>query len=277
MSERVRAKKSLGQNFLIDPNIQRKIVAAVEPQPDDVVVEIGPGQGALTHHLVAATQRVIAIELDDRLADQLRDQLGSHPGFELVHADALEVDLGTLELPNDFKIIGNIPYNITTPLLFKLLQRAHRPRTLVVMVQKEVAIRVTASAGQREYGALSIGVQSIADAERLFNVPRGAFRPVPGVDSAVLRIRPHHPARLSADEEADVRHLTRATFSQRRKQLQKILRTAPAYMLEADVIERLEASTGIRFSDRPEMLPPLKFVELARALRAFDLPRDIAA
>src|SRR5687767_6176868 len=134
MSERVRAKKSLGQNFLIDPNIQRKIVDAIEPSPDDTIVEIGPGMGALTHHLVDLVGRLIAIELDDRLAERLQRELAGRDNFTLIHQDALEVDFTTLGLPSSYKAVGNIPYNITTPLIFKLLERGTRPAVIVLMV-----------------------------------------------------------------------------------------------------------------------------------------------
>jgi 16S rRNA (adenine1518-N6/adenine1519-N6)-dimethyltransferase len=277
MSERVRAKKSLGQNFLSDSNIQRRIVNALEPEPTDVVLEIGPGMGALTHHLVGAVKQLIAIELDDTLAERLHLELGNRPDFKLVHADALEVDFALLGLPADYKAVGNIPYNITTPLLFKLLERAHRPRLIVVMVQKEVAERITAAPGGKEYGALSVGVQSVASAQRLFTVARGAFRPVPGVDSAVVRITPFSPPRLSAAEEQDVRALTRATFGQRRKQLQKVLRTTAPYTLDAQQVAQLEQATGLHLDARPETLSAQQFTALARALRALGLPQSAAA
>ena len=277
MSERVRAKKSLGQNFLSDSNIQRRIVHALEPEATDVVLEIGPGLGALTHHLVGAVKQLIAIELDDTLAKRLHLELGDRPDFKLVHADALEVDFAQLGLPADYKAIGNIPYNITTPLLFKLLERAHRPRLIVVMVQKEVAERITAEPGGKEYGALSVGVQSVANAERLFTVARGAFRPVPGVDSAIVRITPFSPPRLSAAEEHDVRALTRATFGHRRKQLQKVLRTTAPYTLDTQQVAQLEHATGLQLDARPETLSAEQFTALARALRALGLPQSAAA
>ena len=273
MNDSVRAKKSLGQNFLVDANIQRKIVAALDPQPEDTVVEIGPGLGALTHHLVDRVQRLIVVELDDRLADRLQNELGGRTNFELIHRDALEVDFTQLNLPAGYKAIGNIPYNITTPLIFKLLERAARPALIVLMVQKEVAIRVTAPPGDKDYGALSVGVQTIANAERLFTVSRGAFKPVPGVDSAILRLVPIQPEPLAEAEERDLRALTRTTFSQRRKQLQKILRTAGNYQVAADALAGIETDTGIRLTDRPENLSPQQFIALAKALRALGLPR----
>lgn len=277
MTERVRAKKSLGQNFLTDPNIQRKIITALDPQPEDVVLEIGPGLGAITDHLLGRVRRLVVIELDDQLAERLEQRHGARSDFELVHADALRLELGSLDLPADFKAIGNIPYNITTPLLFKLLERSHRPRMIVVMVQKEVAVRIAAAPDQKQYGALSVGVQVVAEVERLFVVSPGAFKPAPGVDSAVLRITPLQPPRLSAAEEDDVRVLTRTAFGQRRKQFQKILRTAPVYQLSAEQVAGLESATGLQLDARPETLAPEQFIALARALRDLGLPLAEAA
>jgi 16S rRNA (adenine1518-N6/adenine1519-N6)-dimethyltransferase len=274
MNERIRAKKSLGQNFLGDPNIQQKIVAAVEPQPADVVVEVGPGLGALTAHLVGQVARLIAIELDDRLAERLRSEYGGRADFQLVHRNVLEVDNEDLNLPADYKVIGNIPYNITTPLLFHLLAFEPRPALLVMMVQKEVAIRIAAEPGSKDYGALSVGVQSVASVERLFTVSRGAFRPAPSVDSAIVRITPYRPAAITRAEEHDLRALTRTTFGQRRKQLQNILRHAPAYELTAEQVERIEADTGLDLDDRPEDLSPAQFLMLSRVLRSHGLGRS---
>ena len=272
MTEPVRAKRSLGQNFLTDPNIQRKIIGALDPQPDDVILEIGPGLGALTRHLVGAVKRIVGVELDDELAERLRQEFAGRPDFQLIHGDALELDLHRLDLPHGYKAIGNIPYNITTPLLFRLLERDQRPRELIIMVQKEVAARVTARPGHKDYGALSVGVQSVARAERLFNVGRGAFRPVPGVDSTVLRITPYDPPPLSAEEEDDLRMLTRAAFSQRRKQFQKILRTAPPYLVSGHIIDDLERTTGLNLDARPETFSADEFRALAQALRGYGLP-----
>lgn len=264
----VRAKKSLGQNFLVDPNIQAKIVAALDPGPADEVLEIGPGTGALTRHLAGAVRRLVAIELDDRLVAILRQEFSTAPGVEIIHADALTRNLG--ELSEDvaaLKVVGNIPYNITTPLIFWLLEHPVRPERIVLMIQKEVADRILAPPGEKAYGALSVGVRAVANVERLFNVGRGAFRPVPDVDSTVIRITPRRPSPLTPDEEADLRTLTRTTFSWRRKQLQKILRTAPEYGLDSEALARIATATGIDLDLRPESLEPQDFIRLTRALR----------
>lgn len=270
-----RPKRSLGQNFLVDPNLQRKIVDALEPDAEDVVVEIGPGRGALTAHLAGRVRRLVAVEKDDDLAAELSARYAGDPGVVIVRGDALEIEPAALGIvPADAKVVGNLPYNITTPLLFRLLEPGWRPRRLVVMIQREVADRILAEPGGKEYGALSVGIRAMADVERLFAVGRNAFRPVPNVDSAVIRITPRRPPPLTPDEEADLRELTRAVFGQRRKQLQKVLRTVPAYGLEAAEAERLEAEVGVDLTRRPEELAPETLVELARALRRAGYPHQ---
>jgi 16S rRNA (adenine1518-N6/adenine1519-N6)-dimethyltransferase len=262
-----RAKKSLGQNFLIDPRIQARIVDAIEPEPGDTVVEIGPGRGALTRHLVDRVQSLLAIELDDLLARNLHDEYRDNTGVRILHMNALEFEPDHLDLDvTNLKVIGNIPYNITSPLIFHLLDRQRRPRVLVLMVQKEVATRIAASPGSRDYGALSIGVQAVAHVERLFTVGRGSFRPAPTVDSAVLRITPRRPFPLSIDEEASIRTFTRAAFQRRRKQLRTILRTAPEYALSPDDVTRVEAATGLDLERRPETLSIAEILHLTRIL-----------
>lgn len=271
----VRARKSLGQNFLMDRSYQQRIVDALGAQPDETVLEIGPGTGALTGHLAGTVRRLVAIEKDDRLAAALQQRFAGRADVEIVNDDALEADIvALLGPPAEARIIGNIPYNITSPLIFRMLERQHRPRRLVLMVQKEVADRIVSPPGDRQYGALSVGVRTVADVQRLFVVPRGAFRPVPNVDSAVLRIDPFQPPPLTAAEEGDVRTLARVAFGWRRKQLQRILRDAPEYALDGEVLDALLPPLGITPEARPETLAPETFVALSRALRARGLPGD---
>jgi len=268
----VRAKKSLGQHFLVDAHAQQRIVEALQAGPDDDVLEIGPGRGALTRHLAGKVRRLVAIELDRELAAALREQYGAVPNVEILEADALDLRPADLfETVDRLRVVGNIPYNITTPLIFHLLERP-RPERIVVMVQREVADRILAAPGGKVYGALSVGVRAVAAVERVLTVRRGAFRPIPDVDSAVLRIVPVRPP-LDEGEEADLRALTRTVFSQRRKQLQAVLRSAPAYGLGADDLARVARDTGIRLDLRPEALDPAAFITLARALRAAGFPR----
>lgn len=268
-----RAKKSLGQNFLVDPNQQRRIVAELEASPGDEVLEIGPGQGALTRHLVGRVRRLVLIELDDALAAALRETYAGHDDVTVVHGDVMKTDIATLvEDVHALRVVGNIPYNITTPIIFRLLEADVRPRRIVLLIQREVADRIVAPAGDREYGALSVGVRSVARVERRFNVSRSSFRPVPRVDSTVIRIEPFDPAPVSPREERDLRELTRVLFAWRRKQLQKTLRSAPEYALDAGLLESVRERTGIELERRPEELEPATFIELARVLRAMDRP-----
>lgn len=265
MPRHPRAKRSLGQNFLVDPNLQRKIAAAVVPQPDDEILEIGPGGRALTQHLAGQVRRLVLVELDDQLAAALAIEYATDPSVEVIHADILDIALESIShAPGDLKVIGNIPYNITTPILFSLLERRPRPREIVLMVQREVADRIVADPGGRIYGALAVGVQSVAAAERLFDVGCKAFRPMPKVASTVLRITPHRPPPLTVAEEERLRRLTRAAFSKRRKQFQRILRDD--YNLEPREIITLEAKLGLDLRARPETLSPAQFIALSDAI-----------
>lgn len=260
------AKRSLAQNFLVDENIQRKIVAALGARAGDEVLEIGPGRGALTRHIVGRVGRLIAVELDDELARALAEEFEGRSDVTVVHADVLEVEAATLTTaPERLLVVGNIPYNITTPIIFHLLERP-RPREIVLMVQDDLADRIVARVGTKEYGALSVGVRTVAQVERLFKVGRSAFRPVPGVDSAVIRIRPFAPEPLTALEEERLRRLVRAAFQWRRKQLRRILRDHPEVARPAGVFEGAAARAGIDLADRPERLAPEDFVRLAAAL-----------
>jgi len=261
-----RAKRALGQNFLVDPNVQRKIVAALDPGPGDEVLEIGPGVGALTRHLAGRVRRLVLVELDNALAARLREEFAGDPSVEVLNEDVLEVPLERISAdPGRLKVIGNIPYNITTPILFGLLERRPRPAAIVLMVQREVADRILEPAGSKTYGALAVGVQSVADVSRVMNVSRDAFRPVPDVMSSVVRIVPHDPPRLTPDDEAALRELTRAAFQQRRKQFQRILRDA--YDLSVDEVAAVGRAAGMDLVQRPETFSPQKFIDLARVLR----------
>ncbi len=261
-----RPKRSLGQNFLVDGNLQRKIVDAVQAEAGDEVIEIGPGRGALTRHLAGRVSHLVLVELDDDLAGSLADEYADRVDVSVVHGDVLEVPLA--EHVKDMtatRVVGNIPYNITSPIIFRLLKRP-RPREIVLMIQDDVADRIVAPVGTKAYGALSIGVRSVAKAERLFKVGRGAFRPVPGVDSAVIRITPRRPDPLGLEEKRQLRNLVRAAFQWRRKQLQKILRDHPDLGYDLDVVEHAAEAAGISLADRPERLEPEQFIRLAVAL-----------
>jgi 16S rRNA (adenine1518-N6/adenine1519-N6)-dimethyltransferase len=211
---------------------------------------------------------LILVELDDVLAEELKERWGGRPDVEVVHGDAMELDLHALaRRPEALQVVGNIPYNITSPLIFRLLKRP-RPARIVVMVQREVAERLLSDPGTSEYGALAVGVRSVADVARVLNVPRGAFRPVPRVDSTVVSIVPHAPPRLSEAEEKALRTLVRACFQWRRKQLQKTLREHPDLALERDRVDALAERGGFDLSERPERFSPDALLALSRLITA---------
>lgn len=261
----MRPKRSLGQHFLIDPNLQRKIVAELELGGSEAVLEVGPGRGALSRHLAGRASPLVLVEKDEALAAALEDRWGGRSDVRVVRGDALEIDLAALLPRRTYVVLSNVPYNITSPLLFRFLELRPPPRRVVVTVQKEVAERVVARPGSKEYGALSVGVQARGDAVLAFPVSRTAFRPVPEVDSATVRIDPD-PHRLTSLPETGLRRLVRAAFARRRKQLQKILRSAPEYGLSREEAEAVCRELGLDPRVRPERLAPEAFVRLVRRL-----------
>jgi 16S rRNA (adenine1518-N6/adenine1519-N6)-dimethyltransferase len=257
----VAAKRYLGQHFLSDPRILGRIGAALQALPGDRVIEIGPGRGGLTRVLLGAGLRVTAIERDSALAGELGDRF---PEARVLEADALEVDwpaaLGVA--PGDrWFVTGNIPYNITSPLIDQAL-RPPRPTRIVYLVQREVADRLIARPGTAQYGALTAGVQAQARVERLFAVPAGAFRPRPRVESAAVRLTPLAEPLVADAEMASFHRLVRALFGARRKQLVRALRTA--LHLPARRAEETVRALGLDPERRPETLSPAELVALHR-------------
>lgn len=248
----------LGQHFLHDPSILSRIADAARIEPGEAVLEIGPGRGSLTRELAARAASVTAIEADPRLAHEL-EQRFEGTSVRILRGDALQVPW-----PRVARVCGNIPYQITSPLIEKALTPP-RPRCIVFMVQREVALRLAAPAGSKTYGALSAGVQLVAEVERLFSVPAGAFRPRPRVESAVVRITPRIvPLVRDAAEEAATRRLIRAAFQRRRQQLQRTLREA--FNLQPSTAAGVLRAAGFNPTIRPEQLTPSEFVVLARSL-----------
>lgn len=263
-----RPKRSLSQNFLIDGNLQAKLVDELGAGPEDTVLEVGPGHGELSDRLVGRVKRLVLVEKDDDLARHLRERLGGRVDVHVEHADALKADLASLAGPDrPLRIISNLPYAITSPLLFRLLAIQPRAERIVVTVQLEVARRIAADPGSREYGALSVGIQTRARPRLAFPIGRDAFRPVPRVESAAVALEPL-PEPLAGEDLDDLRRLTRVAFGRRRKQLGRILRSAPEYGLAAKTVTRLLSELGLSPELRPERLSPDDFVRLARALRS---------
>ncbi len=266
----VRAKRSLSQNFLVDPNLRGKLVETLGAGPDDMVLEIGPGHGELSERIVGEVSRLVLVEKDDRLVELLNERWGTREDVCIVHADALEIDLSELvEGCAAPRVISNVPYSITSPLLFRLLEIRPLPSRLVVLVQEEVGRRIVADPGTREYGALSVGVRARADARLAFRVGRRAFRPVPAVDSVAVVIEPVADGPEEHELEA-LRDLTRVAFSRRRKQIRRILRDAPEYGLSVAAADEVLAEVGADPTARPETFDPGLFLRLSAQLRSVD-------
>jgi len=251
-------RKRLGQHFLSDPRILGRIAEALALTPDETVIEIGPGRGALTDQLRARAGRVIAIELDHDLAALLRRRYAGDPRVTIVEADVLDVSLGELA-GGPYALAGNVPYYITTPIIFHALTPP-RPSRAVLLVQREVAERMTAPAGTRAYGALTVNLQALSRVEMLFVVPAGAFHPPPKVDGAVVRITPLATPLVEAEREERYRALVQDAFALRRKQMRRVVRTITG--ADAETTERMLAGAGIAPTDRPETVTPAGFARL---------------
>ncbi len=256
----------LSQHFLHDDRIAARIVAALRAPPGARVLEIGPGEGALTKHLLDRGWRVTAVELDRELAARLERRWGGREDLTVVRDDALAFPLPRGSGP--WWVIGNLPYAITSPLLFRLLGEAREAPVseMVFMVQKEVAERLAAGPGSKAYGALTVGVALVADVEVLFEIGPGSFRPSPRVRSSVARLVPHGRWRLGAERRERVERLVRRLFGQRRKQLQKSLRTLAPWRLEAGAAARVLERAGIEAARRPETLSVEEWLSLDASL-----------
>jgi 16S rRNA (adenine1518-N6/adenine1519-N6)-dimethyltransferase len=263
-----RTRPALGQHFLVDEHILHRLVTALEPNPPDVVLEIGPGTGTLTRLLAPRVSRVLAIEKDRRLAIEcgMRNAECGIANVEIVRADALRVDWHALIPhsalgPAHFKIVGNIPYYITSPLVDKALTPP-LPALVVFLVQAEVARRMAAPPGSRTYGALSVGVQSVSRVEHLFRVKAGAFRPPPAVDSAAIRLTPRSDVTWESGELERFRRFVGACFGRRRKQLHNVLRGVTGW--SAGAVATLCDALGLDPTTRPERLDPETFQRIWR-------------
>jgi 16S rRNA (adenine1518-N6/adenine1519-N6)-dimethyltransferase len=262
-------RKSLGQHFLTDRRILGRIADALHLTGSETVLEIGPGRGSLTDILAERAGRLIAIEYDRALAEMLRQRYQRRSNVLIAEADVLEVSLGELAA-GPYVLIGNVPYYITTPILFHALVPPRADRA-VYLVQKEVAQRLSASPGSKEYGALTVNVAAVARAETLFGVPAGAFSPPPKVESAVVRITPLAESLVRPEEERPFRLLVQGAFGMRRKQMRRVVRSL--YALDAEAADALLDAAGIEPEVRPEVLSPAQFAALMRAARG----RPVAA
>ena len=252
----MRAKKRLGQHFLHDPGVIRRLVEAIRPQPSDTMVEIGGGPGALTIPLCEKLERLHVVEVDSELAAALPSRV-AHPERLVVHeADALEFDFGALAAgPHSLRVVGNLPYNISTPLLFHLAGFAPVIKDLHVMLQREVVERITAAPGGKDYGRLTVMLALFARAQVCFDIGPGAFKPPPKVWSTVVRLVPHAAPPFPVPDPARFAGLVAHLFSMRRKTLGRSLKGR----LTPEAI----ASLGIDPMARPETLAPADFARLA--------------
>lgn len=256
-----RAKKSLGQNFLHDPHYLAKIISAARLGPDDQVVEIGPGLGHLTRLLAQKAGRLVIIELDDRLIAPLREEFSAMPSVEIIHADALDYDYATL--PGVWKVVANLPYYISTAVIQRLLDFSGTFTSLTLMLQKEVAARIAAAPGGKDYGFLSVLVQYRTIPRIEFLVPPGAFTPRPKVDSAVITLQVRERPAATIGDEALFLRVIKAAFGQRRKTLRNALGQLG---LSRDALENAQRDSGIDLGRRAETLELIEFAKLSETL-----------
>lgn len=260
----IHMSKKLGQNFLIDENIVNGIVRAADIQQGETVLEIGPGIGTLTQGLAEAGANVVAVELDSRLIEVLAKTLEGYKNIRIVHGDILKVNIAAEVNAPRFKVVANLPYYITTPIIMGLLEQRLPVDSLVTMIQKEVAERMVASPGGKEYGALSVAVQYFTKPEIMFAVPPSSFIPSPAVESAVIRcVVRDKPAVDVADERLFFR-VVKAAFSQRRKTLNNAMKTMG---VAGEVIQQALAAAQIDGTRRGETLSLVEFAAIGNAMQ----------
>mgnify|MGYP003433949956 FL=1 len=265
-------KKSLGQNFLIDPNILRNIVSHANLTENSGAIEVGPGIGALTEHLARAAKKVVSFEIDQRLLPVLEDTLSPYDNVKIIHSDILKADVPAViaeEMPGieDIMVVANLPYYVTTPILMKLLNDRLPIRGFVVMMQKEVADRITAKPGTKAYGSLSIAIQYYCTAEVAMVVPKTVFMPQPNVDSAVIRLIRHEKPPVEVIDEDFLFEVSRASFAQRRKTILNNLQNGlPNGKQKKEEIIRALEQVGIEPTRRGETLSIVEFGRLADVL-----------
>lgn len=263
-------QKKFGQNFLIDTHVLNKIVDAAGVTKDDLVLEIGPGIGTLTQYLCESARQVIAVEIDRNLIPILQDTLSQYDNVRVINEDILKVDLVKLAQEENggrpIKVVANLPYYITTPIIMGLFEQHVPVESITVMVQKEVAVRMQAGPGSKDYGALSLAVQFYAEPYIAANVPQNCFMPRPDVSSAVIRLRVHDDPPVKVKNEKLLFDLIRASFNQRRKTLQNGLSNAKHLSFTKEQITAAIEQAGLSPSVRGEALTLAEFAKLADVL-----------
>lgn len=263
-------QKKFGQNFLIDTHVLDKIIAAADITEEDFVLEIGPGIGTMTQYLCENAREVTAVEIDKKLIPILEDTLGSYDNVTVINEDILKVDIGKLAEEKNggkpIKVVANLPYYITTPIIMGLFE-SHVPiDSITVMVQKEVADRMQVGPGTKDYGALSLAVQYYAKPEIVANVPPNCFMPRPKVGSAVIRLTRHEKTPVEVEDEKLMFRIIRASFNQRRKTLVNGLNNAPDIPVSKENIAKTIQELGVSESIRGEALTLEQFAKLSNLM-----------
>lgn len=260
-------QKKFGQNFLIDPHVLDKIIASANITKEDCVIEIGPGIGSVTQALLEHAGKVISIEIDEQLIPILTEQFGENEHFKLIHKDVLKVDLKKLieeESPNKkIKVVANLPYYITTPIIMALLENELPIESITVMVQKEVAERLASKPGSKQYGAITVAVNYYADTYLVANVPRNCFMPRPNVDSAVIKLTLNEKPVVEVNDTKQLFRIIKAAFLLRRKTLLNTLAAHGELGLEKENLKELLDNSGVGSQTRGETLSLQEFARLS--------------
>ncbi len=277
----IRISKSLGQNFLIDDGVVRRIVESAGVSPQDIVIEVGPGVGSMTAELAARAGRVIAVEIDRHLIPALLENLTGFSNVEVINEDILKIDIdelirtrtqdpGCAFKPGSVKVVANLPYYITTPVIMKFLEESTSINTFVFMVQKEVADRILAQPGTKDYGALSVAVQYYCKAEKVFDVPPHCFIPQPRVISTVVRLKAYKEPPVYVTDKKMFFRVVKASFGQRRKTLVNALYNSGYFNMNKEEIKEMLKNLGIDENRRGETLSIMQFAELANSFSGQD-------
>jgi 16S rRNA (adenine1518-N6/adenine1519-N6)-dimethyltransferase len=264
-------QKKFGQNFLIDTHVVDKIIEASNIEKNDMVLEIGPGIGTMTQRLCECAKKIVAVEIDSNLIPILQDTLQNYDNVEVINDDILKVDINALAKEknggNPIKVVANLPYYITTPIIMGLFESGVPIDSITIMVQKEVADRMQSGPGTKDYGALSLAVQYYARPEIVANVPPNCFMPRPKVGSAVIRLTRHEVAPVKVKDEKLMFRLIRASFNQRRKTLANALNNSPEINVSKEKIQEGIIKLGLPVNVRGEALTLGQFAELADVLK----------
>ena len=264
-------QKRFGQNFLIDTHVLDKIISASDITKDDFVLEIGPGIGTMTQYLADAAREVVAVEIDDALTPILKDTLKDWDNVSVIHGDILKTDINKIAEEKNggkpIKVVANLPYYITTPIIMGLFENKVPIESITIMVQKEVADRMQVGPGTKDYGALSLAVQYYADPQIIANVPPNCFMPRPNVGSAVIKLTRHQQRPVEVEDEKLMFRLIRASFNQRRKTLVNGLKNSPEINYSKEEIETALTNCELSLNIRGEALTLEEFAKLSNEFR----------